>query len=497
MKSKFLSQSLRRYATAALCPTLLSTLVVVSAQADTYQAVAAGETLGSVARRYNVSPDALRQANQLDVSDNSPLAAMLLRIPSPGEKPVTASTRSTSTPATKSRTSGSTARYFGTVTRYTSYTVRTGDTLESIAARFSGNGQEVAVSELRAKNHLSGDPATGSTLLVPLTTTYGSPTRTASAQLNAPQNNVASVANTDGDSAEVSVAVSGEMQLPFARALPSSGAPVYQSPTAKRGHGSTLSARGGYIPSPNLNRDLDGAQILQSGETLITTPTPRVTRTPQAKQGNMAKVAKVAHNGARIRRLPEAGAVTLYNCATGTELAVLQQKGAWSAILMSDRSTGWLPTRYLRFTGASVDIATQIATNQNSDDTDSNWKAGYNSNHPAIRFALGWLGTPYLYGGESRNGIDCSSLVQKSFASCGVKLPRVSRDQAKVGRAVSPENLQPGDRLYFSASGTHVDHTGIYMGNGLFVHASGGAHRVTVSRLTDRRNWNIFVCARR
>jgi cell wall-associated NlpC family hydrolase len=171
----------------------------------------------------------------------------------------------------------------------------------------------------------------------------------------------------------------------------------------------------------------------------------------------------------------------------------------WSAILMSDRSTGWLPTHYLKFTGVSVDITSQVETTgrQDSDDSVSGYTGGYQSNHPAVRYALRWLGTPYRYGGESTRGIDCSSLVQKSFAACGKKLPRVSRDQAKVGQRVEAKDLQPGDRLYFSASGTHVDHTGIYMGNGLFVHASGGARKVTVSRLSDKRNWNIFVGARR
>jgi cell wall-associated NlpC family hydrolase len=166
---------------------------------------------------------------------------------------------------------------------------------------------------------------------------------------------------------------------------------------------------------------------------------------------------------------------------------------------MSDRSTGWLPAHYLNFTGVNVDIASQVETSEQNrgDDSYTGYTAGYQSNHPAVRYALRWLGTPYRYGGESTSGIDCSSLVQKSFAAAGRKLPRVSRDQAQVGRRVEVKDLQPGDRLYFSASGTHVDHTGIYMGNGLFVHASGGAHKVTVSRLSDKRNWNIFVGARR
>lgn len=111
--------------------------------------------------------------------------------------------------------------------------------------------------------------------------------------------------------------------------------------------------------------------------------------------------------------------------------------------------------------------------------------------------ALKWLGTRYVYGGEGRNGIDCSSLVQHAFADCGYRLPRTAAEQARVGRPVDPANLQPGDRLYFSASGTRIDHTGLYMGNGQYVQASGRGRAVIVSNLFEPHSWNIFVCARR
>ena len=124
----------------------------------------------------------------------------------------------------------------------------------------------------------------------------------------------------------------------------------------------------------------------------------------------------------------------------------------------------------------------------------------FSSNNPFVATALTWLGTPYVYGGESRRGIDCSAMVQASFRANGVRLPRTAAEQSKVGIRIDPSDpsrLQPGDRLYFSASGTRVDHTGLYMGNGLFVHASGSGRAVIVSNLTDRRNWNILVGARR
>jgi cell wall-associated NlpC family hydrolase len=182
-------------------------------------------------------------------------------------------------------------------------------------------------------------------------------------------------------------------------------------------------------------------------------------------------------------------------------MAVTQQNGTWSAVLMSDRSTGWVPTKYLRFTGASVDISSQVLMNAAAARSRSTSglaiNGNWNSDHPMVAQALTWLGTRYVYGGTGRNGIDCSALVQTAFRANGVRLPRTAAQQARVGMPVDAQNLQPGDRLYFSASGRRIDHTGLYMGNGLFVHASGSGRGVIVSRLSDSRNWNIFVGARR
>lgn len=467
--------------------------LTLPASADTYHAVTNGETLAAIAKRYNVKTNALREANKLsNLGDNSPLAAMLLRIPGANE---TASGNVIATPATpapraatafrQQNPSQSTARYFGTVTRTVPYVMKNGDTLESVAARFTQNNESVSVAELRSRNNLSGTPRVGTLLQVPVKATYG--VSQASAQMQ-PRAAARTISADSGDSAAISVVSASASGEPVARVITANAAPVYQAPNASRGQ---LAARGGY------GTMVDGARVLQNGEELMSAPRTSTRSSSLPATHNLARVAKISQNGARIRRLPDADAVTLYNCKTGTELAVIRQKGAWSAILMSDRSTGWLPTRYLKFTGASVDITSQVETQDRGDDTASGWTAGYQSNHPAIRYALSWLGTPYVYGGNSKRGIDCSALMQRAFAASGKKLPRVSRDQAKVGMKVSPENLQPGDRLYFSASGTHVDHTGLYMGNGLYVHASGGARKVVVSRLREPRSWNIFVGARR
>ncbi len=94
----------------------------------------------------------------------------------------------------------------------------------------------------------------------------------------------------------------------------------------------------------------------------------------------------------------------------------------------------------------------------------------------AARVALGFLTTPYVFGGRSRLGLDCSGLTGISYATCGVVLPRDARQQVLVGRLVATswarEGLLPGDLLFFCDESGSVIHTGVSLGAGRFVHAA-------------------------
>lgn len=85
--------------------------------------------------------------------------------------------------------------------------------------------------------------------------------------------------------------------------------------------------------------------------------------------------------------------------------------------------------------------------------------------------AAQYLHTPYVWGGTSPRGFDCSGFVQYVFRQYGYSLPRTAADQASVGKKVSKNDLKPGDLVYF-ASGGSIDHIGIYVGSGKFIHAS-------------------------
>lgn len=108
------------------------------------------------------------------------------------------------------------------------------------------------------------------------------------------------------------------------------------------------------------------------------------------------------------------------------------------------------------------------------------------------------MGIPYLWGGTTFAGLDCSAFVLHVLAPLGVKLPRVSYEQAKVGVPVNSKDLQPGDLVFFDIHGKGtVDHVGIYMGNNTFANANSYRGQVAVDKLFDNYWKPRFVGARR
>jgi cell wall-associated NlpC family hydrolase len=94
---------------------------------------------------------------------------------------------------------------------------------------------------------------------------------------------------------------------------------------------------------------------------------------------------------------------------------------------------------------------------------------------------------PYRWGGTSiRHGMDCSAFTIYVFRKFGVRLPRTAKEQARIGRHVRRYTLRPGDLVFFDASRRRkgIDHVGIYMGRGKFVHSVSGKG-VVIQRLRD------------
>ena len=86
---------------------------------------------------------------------------------------------------------------------------------------------------------------------------------------------------------------------------------------------------------------------------------------------------------------------------------------------------------------------------------------------------VGFVNSPYMWGGKTVMGIDCSGFTQIVFGLHGVKLPRDSKDQAMVGESVSLDNIKPGDLVFFENKIGDVIHVGIYFEKQRIIHASG------------------------
>lgn len=115
-----------------------------------------------------------------------------------------------------------------------------------------------------------------------------------------------------------------------------------------------------------------------------------------------------------------------------------------------------------------------------------------------VDYALQFIGTPYVYGGSSPRGFDCSGFTSYVYKQCGVKINRTASAQLNNGYAVSRSDLQPGDLVMFKSGGSKpASHVGIYIGNGQFVHSSAPGVGVVIDSLNSNFYSRTYVGARR
>lgn len=102
--------------------------------------------------------------------------------------------------------------------------------------------------------------------------------------------------------------------------------------------------------------------------------------------------------------------------------------------------------------------------------TDYNTVEASTSTKELTTAAYKYIGIPYVYGGTSTKGLDCSGFTQRVFKDLGITLKRTAAQQYTQGTSVSKSNLQTGDLVFFNTSGG-VSHVGIFIGDGKFIHA--------------------------
>lgn len=111
-------------------------------------------------------------------------------------------------------------------------------------------------------------------------------------------------------------------------------------------------------------------------------------------------------------------------------------------------------------------------------------KSSTNLNEKLYNFYSEWKGVKYKFGGNSKNGIDCSALIQIAFKEkLDLDIPRTTKLQSKTGYEIEKSDLNTGDLVFFK-TGKNSRHVGIYLDNGEFIHAS-TKKGVTISKLDN------------
>lgn len=116
--------------------------------------------------------------------------------------------------------------------------------------------------------------------------------------------------------------------------------------------------------------------------------------------------------------------------------------------------------------------------------------SGYQSTQSdrILKLARSELGVPYLYGGSSPSGFDCSGLVYFVYRHAGIRVPRTANAQFYASHPVAYANLEPGDLVFFEIAGDAQMHVGIYAGTGSFIHAPETGEDVSYAQL-DNPYW--------
>lgn len=246
----------------------------------------------------------------------------------------------------------------------------------------------------------------------------------------------------------------------------------------------------------------------------------------------------------------------------GSNVKLLVARGEWSRIQTDDRYKGWVPSRHLRIilsgngyatSGTVVQVDSLFANVYNEPDVTKHKpvvtipfgarlqsvsetssaasKATAKPSHEgwiqvylpdrrnawiqasdviadpkpmsiseSIELGKRFLGLPYLWGGRSSYGFDCSGFTQLLVRARGINMPRDADQQAAWSGVVPVEksDLQPGDLLFFGESAKSITHTGMYIGDGQFIQdTTNGRPVVQISRLDDDPWTKLLVACRR
>jgi cell wall-associated NlpC family hydrolase len=179
----------------------------------------------------------------------------------------------------------------------------------------------------------------------------------------------------------------------------------------------------------------------------------------------------------------------------GSEVGVMGKSGQWFKVISERGTKGWISKDYVEIDSKSSRGDSEIPTVEAESGEDASSEKG----DLVIRLAKRYLGAPYVWGGSSPSGFDCSGFTSYILRQFGVRIDRTAAEQAGQGTRVKKSDLQIGDLVFFDTNGgyNHINHVGFYIGSGRFIHASNPGDDVKISDLDESYYARAYMTARR
>ena len=202
----------------------------------------------------------------------------------------------------------------------------------------------------------------------------------------------------------------------------------------------------------------------------------------------------------------DASLVNLRN-GPSTSTTMLEQLKAGEEVEIFGFNSGWYKVRYEGQIGyirsdlvslleKPVNNAGLAATSSANGTSSGSASTPTDLGQQIATYAQQFVGYPYVYGGSSPSGFDCSGFMQYVFSQFGYSINRTATAQLANGYYVAYEDLRPGDIVYFGYGST-ASHVGMYIGNGQFVHAENSSTGVVITDLSVSWYANRYLCAHR
>jgi cell wall-associated NlpC family hydrolase len=178
----------------------------------------------------------------------------------------------------------------------------------------------------------------------------------------------------------------------------------------------------------------------------------------------------VVGQSVNLRAGPNWTAKVLTTLNRGCMLTVLEINHQWYRVRLTDRCEGWIYKDYITTKAAVIENQCHFLAKAQK----------------ITEYAKSYLGVKYSYGGTSPDGFDCSGYTRFVYAKFGYKLPHNALSQMELGEWVNQFDLALGDLLFFSTMySSPVNHVGIYLGGGDFIHASSGSGRIRIDSMSE------------